>query len=93
MTIGPDKVVACPSCKGLAKYETLGSWNGCDERVWTDGKRRLFVPFPPMVVKCRHCGKMYWLSVARQVGQVERWVKKPQKIRTSWRSAESNWSH
>jgi len=36
----------------------------------------------------RHCGKMYWLSAARQVGQVERWVKKPQKIRTSWRSAE-----
>src|SRR5260370_22360503 len=89
MTIGPDQIVACPSCKGLAKYETLGSWNACDERVWTDGKR-LCPPmsFAPMVVKCRHCGKMYLLSEARHVGQVERWVKKPQKIRPSWLSAE-----
>jgi hypothetical protein len=89
MKIGPDKVIACPSCKGLAKYPTLMSWNGCDVRVWTDGRQqRRMVPFPPAVMKCRHCASVRWLSEGRKVGEVERWRQKAQKTRPSWRSAE-----
>ena len=37
MMPGPDQIIACPNCKGLARYMTLASGNTLDARVWTDG--------------------------------------------------------
>ena len=39
MIPGPDQIVACPKCNGLAKYRTLLSGNTFGARVWTDGKQ------------------------------------------------------
>lgn len=72
MLPGPDQIIACPSCKGLAKYETLKSGNTFGDRVWTDGKRHApMLPQPPAVVRCLRCNGMYWLSEAREIGTVE----------------------
>lgn len=73
MIVGPDCVVACPRCEGLARHPTLLSGNTVGMLVWTDGKR--FAPMcyePPPVVKCSHCGKCYWLAEAATVGHVDR---------------------
>src|SRR5690349_16185490 len=71
MTPGPDQIVACPHCQGLAKYLTLMSGNTFDARVWTDGKRIApMLPQPPPVVKCRHCARCYWLADAKKIGTV-----------------------
>lgn len=71
MIPGPDQIIACPKCKGLARYGTLISGNTCEARVWTDGKWIApMLPLPPAVVKCRHCGECYWLADGREVGEV-----------------------
>lgn len=72
MQFGPDQIIACPRCTGLAKYGTLSSFNTADARCWTDGK--LVYPWcwsPPAVVMCRHCGECYWLAKAEKVGTVD----------------------
>lgn len=69
MIHGPDRIVACPRCGGLAKHGTLRSGNTFNARVWTDGKRIApMLPRPPAVVKCSHCAEYYWLADAQAVG-------------------------
>lgn len=70
---GPDRIVSCPKCDGLARHTTLLSGNTFGARVWTDGK--MFAPMlvrPPMVVKCKSCGDCYWLKDAKRVGSAPR---------------------
>lgn len=72
MTPGPDKIVACPHCQGLAKYATLRSGNTSGARVWTDGKEITPMFFmPPVAVRCRHCAGCYWLADAKEIGEME----------------------
>lgn len=74
MLPGPDQIVACPHCKGLAKYMTLMSGNTFGARVWTDGKQVApMLPHPPTVVKCRNCVECYWLTEAKEIGSVDPW--------------------
>src|SRR4051794_2450587 len=69
MILGPDQIVACPHCHGLAKYTTLGAGNTFGALVWTDGKQFApMLPRPPAVVKCGHCSRCYWLADAEKVG-------------------------
>ena len=72
-------ILACPKCKGLAKYMTLVSGNTFGARLWTDGKQVApMLPLPPAVVKCLHCGECYWLAKAKRrwfVGLWMRWMK------------------
>ena len=71
MTPGPDQIVACPHCSGLAKYKTLLSGNNFGARIWTDGKQVApMLPAPPPVVQCRHCARFYWLADAKDVGTI-----------------------
>ncbi len=83
MRLGPDQVVACPHCKGLAKNLTLISGNTVGARTWTDGKLVApMLPRPPAVVKCAHCRKCYWLADAEKLaGDAARagipWVEEP----------------
>lgn len=73
MIPGPDQIVACPKCNGLAKYMTLLSGNTFGARVWTDGKQYApMLPSPPAVVKCQQCAECYWLADAREVCNVPR---------------------
>ncbi len=89
MIPGPDQIVACPHCKGLAKYMTLMSGNTIGARVWTDGKQVApMLPRPPAVVKCRHCVECYWLADAKEVGTVERWGGKGQQVDPAWTAAQ-----
>lgn len=89
MIPGPDQIIACPKCKGLAKYMTLLSGNTFGARVWTDGKRVApMLPRPPAVVTCRHCHECYWLADAEQVGTVDPRRGEGQQVNPSWANAE-----
>ena len=87
MIPGPDQIISCPKCKGLAKYMTLVSGNTFGARIWTDGKKvEPMLPIPPAIVKCRHCGECYWLAEAKEVGTVTR--GEGQQIKPDWVDAE-----
>ena len=89
MIPGPDQIIACPKCKGLAKYMTLVSGNTFGARVWTDGKQVApMLPRPPAVVKCRHCGECYWLAEAQELGTVDRWGGEGQQVNPAWAAVE-----
>lgn len=89
MIPGPDQVIACPSCKGLAKYGTLVSGNLFGAKAWTDGKQvALMYPEPPPVVKCKHCGDFYWLTEADEVGTLDPWREPASPEEASWVQAE-----
>jgi hypothetical protein len=89
MLPGPDQIIACPHCKGLAKYMTLMSGNTIGAQVWTDGRRVApMLPRPPAVVKCRHCGECYWLADAEKVGTFDPWRGEGQQVNPSWATAE-----
>lgn len=89
MLPGPDQIIACPHCKGLARYMTPLSGNTFGAQLWTDGKQIApMLPTPPAVVKCQHCGKCYWLEHAEEVGTVDRWGSEDQQVDAAWSSAE-----
>lgn len=74
MLPGPDQVIACPTCRTLARYGTLASGNTAGARTWTDGKQVApMLPHPPAIVRCAHCKEVYWLAEARKIGKVDRW--------------------
>lgn len=88
MQPGPDQIIACPSCKTLAKYATLLSGNTFGARVWTDGKQEApMLPQPPPVVKCRHCAACFWLVDAEPVGELDLWGADPLEPATGWPAA------
>jgi hypothetical protein len=90
MMPGPDQIVACPHCKGLAKHFTLASGNTFGARSWTDGKRIApMLPQPPAVVKCRHCGECYWLADAERIGRVPAWGRRSEGVDPAWAAAQS----
>jgi hypothetical protein len=71
MLPGPDQIIACPHCRGLAKYGTLESGNTFRTRMWADAKQLAPMwPEPPAVVKCRHCARCYWLADADKLGGI-----------------------
>ena len=85
MTPGPDQVVACPHCSGLARYHTINSGNTFGARIWTDGKRIApMLPEPPRVVKCHDCRNCYWLADARKVGEVGGWRPEAGATSPAW---------
>jgi hypothetical protein len=89
MLPGPDQVIACPKCKGLARYMTLRSGNTIGARLWTDGKQIApMLPHPPAVVKCRHCAECYWLAEAEEIGTLERSHDKSQEVNPAWAEAQ-----
>ena len=86
---GPDQVIACPHCEGLARYMTLMSGNTFGARGWTDGKQDApMLPRPPALVKCRYCGDCYWLADAREVGTVAPWDGPSPEEKPEWRAAK-----
>jgi hypothetical protein len=88
MLPGPDRIIACPLCGGLARHETLLSGNNIGERIWTDGKRRApMLPTLPQVVKCRHCKGFYWRAEAEIVGSFEPWDEVAAAANPGWSEA------
>lgn len=74
MLPGPSVVIRCPRCKGTGCYATQISGNTFGGTYYTDGK----AVFPmleeiPQVVKCPSCSRPYWLSLAEEVGEFDRW--------------------
>jgi hypothetical protein len=89
MIPGADRVVACPSCKRLAKYSTLVSGNTCGARVWTDGRQIApMLPLPPAVVRCRYCSVCYWLADTEELGTVATWDSEAKPQPPEWIFAE-----
>jgi len=88
MIPGPDQIIACPKCKGLARYMTLASGNTLDARVWTDGKMiASMLPLPPTVVKCHNCAELYWRADAERVGTVDRCRAVGEQVNPAWADA------
>jgi hypothetical protein len=61
-------------CNAVGCYETLASGNTFGGRYYTDGK----AVFPmmmhvPDVVQCPGCRQPYWLSLATELGEIDRW--------------------
>ncbi len=89
MIPGPDKVIECPKCKGLARVFTLISGNTFGARRWTDGKMIApMLPSPPAITKCQHCGHYYWISDAKVIGELPLWGEKEREIPSTWKEAE-----
>ncbi len=89
MIPGPDFIIVCPHCKGLAKYMTLMSGNTYGARSWTDGKKIApMLPHPPTVVKCRHCPECYWLGDAEVIGSISEWNNKDYTENPAWAFSE-----
>jgi hypothetical protein len=73
MLPGPDQIITCPHCGGLAKYRTWLSGTSFGEIAWSDGKREylgMMPPSLPAVGRCRHCPQCFWLAEARKVGTI-----------------------
>ncbi len=89
MLPGPDQIVACPHCHGLAKYRTLVSGNTFGAQVWSDGKQVApMLPRPPAIVRCRHCAECYWLYDAKEIGTQEPWGREDDPVDPAWKNAE-----
>lgn len=64
------------------------SYNTFGATAWTDAK--VVAPMMPDFVhftECRHCQAFYWPERAEQVGEVERWCRRPAKINAEWAGA------
>jgi hypothetical protein len=89
MTPGPTHVVRCPLCKQLGSYETINSGNTFGATYYTDGKRVApMLPVVPPVVVCAHCSGLFWLSQAEELGNYERYGRKPTDLDPAWKAAE-----
>lgn len=74
MIPGPDRVIACPSCRGLETHLTLLSFTDWGDHRWTDGFSLSYShPRPPYIAKCGHCGFVYWLKDAESIGELPIW--------------------
>ena len=76
MRPGPDQIIACPHCHGLARHETWLSGTAFGAVLWSDGKQEIqgLMPEPlPAAVRCRHCADFYWLAEAEKIGTVDLW--------------------
>ena len=74
MLPGPSVVVSCPHCNVVGCYETFASGNTLRGTYYTDGK----AVFPmlkqvPEVMQCPGCKRPYWLSLATEMGEFDRW--------------------
>jgi hypothetical protein len=89
MIPGPDNIISCPYCNGLAKYGSLVSGNTFGATLWTDGRRITpMLPHPTPVVKCEICSECYWLSKAKEIGAINNiWDEKNEKTNPDWESA------
>lgn len=85
MIPGPDRIITCPKCRGLARHSTILSGNTSGARIWTDGKRIApMLPLPPAVVKCGDCGECYWLADAKEPSRITRWMVKIHARISAW---------
>jgi len=91
MLPGPQLVIACPTCKSLARVFTLLTGNTFRARWWTDGKRLApMMPSQPRVTKCESCGSYFWVADAKVVGEVpEPFSCRRKKLPKRW--AEAPW--
>ena len=72
MIPGPPLIIACPYCGFLAKKPTILSSYFGGGTLWSDGKREGAMPPEfPAVVKCRGCGRFYWVAEAEVKGKVD----------------------
>jgi len=89
MIPGPDKVIECPKCQGLARVFTLLSGNTFGARRWTDGKMIApMLPRPPAITKCGDCGHYFWISDANVIGELPLWGDEAKRIPSNWKTAE-----
>lgn len=94
MQPGPDKVIACPKCSGLARVFTLLSGNTFGALMWTDGYSfARMLPEPPLITRCAHCQAFFWTQDARRIGEIPDSLslllagQEPSAVPEEWRQA------
>ena len=94
MQPGPDKVIACPKCSGLARVFTLLSGNTFGALLWTDGYSfARMLPEPPLITRCAHCQAFFWTQDARKIGEIPNFPshllaeQEPSAVPEAWRQA------
>ncbi len=81
MIPGPDQIIECPHCKTLARVRTLISGNTFGAQWWTDGKMIApMLPVSPAITRCRGCGRYFWISQAKVVGEIPPWLVSPDAL-------------
>ncbi len=86
MLFGPEKIIACPHCRTLAKVFTLRSGNTSGAVRWTDGKMHApMLPRAPEITRCPACRRYYWLEEAPEIGRLE--VPAPETAPEAWLNA------
>lgn len=72
MLIGPEKILACPSCAKRVRLFTLVSGNTFGALRWTDGKMSApMLPEPPSVTRCEGCEAFFWVEDVEVVGELD----------------------
>ena len=88
MLPGPDRVIECPNCGAFHKVFSLQSGNTFGASLWTDGKMIApMLPEPPDITKCHQCRSIFWVSDARQAGEIPPFAIEPAGIDDSWKNA------
>ena len=73
MQPGPDSIITCPQCEGLARVFTLLSGNTFGAVQWTDGYHYApMLPAPPPLTRCPRCQAFFWVEDAQVIGQINR---------------------
>lgn len=89
MRPGPDQVIECPKCRGVARVFTMRSGNTIGARRWTDGEMIApMLPRQPAITRCRYCGHYYWISDARVIGEWSLLGGAAQETPPTWKAAE-----
>ena len=89
MIPGPDKIIECPKCKGLARVITLISGNSFGAQRWTDGKMIApMLTLSPAITKCKSCNQYFWISDANSVGNFPKNQDEAENVPDDWKNAK-----
>lgn len=89
MLPGPDNIIECPHCRGLAKISIIVSGNTFGAVRWTDGKMEApMLPDQTKLTKCNNCDKFYWLEDAAIIGEYD-WFNGEDAIPEEWKKAQA----
>jgi hypothetical protein len=92
MVPGPDTIIACRKCGGLASVPSLYSGNTFGARWWTDGKIVApMLPETPEITRCHICTAYYWVAEAHVVTEIDAYFLEPEElgeVPEEWRDAK-----
>ena len=88
MMPGPDVIIQCPNSDKVVKKPTLMSGNTFGGRVWSDGYAVYpMLPRSPEITRCGDDGPFFWVSDAKEVGDISPWGE-DSNVHEKWKRAK-----